>query len=131
MGTGRQVNLFIAIGVAMVFVDLATYRSLMWGGLGIDLAKGIGYCVGTVCAYFLNRRFTFRAKGGPKSFVAYVMLYVVTLGLNVAANAGVLRVLPFDGEIALAIAYVFATGLAAATIFLGLKYVVFRAPRTG
>ncbi len=59
------------------------------------------------------------------------MLYVVTLGLNVAANAGVLHLLPFDGEIALAIAYVFATGLAAATNFLGLKYVVFRSPRVG
>ena len=131
MGTGRQVNLFIVIGVGIVFIDLATYRSLMWAGLGINLAKGIAYCVGTLCAYLLNRRFTFRAKGGPKRFVTHVLLYFATLGLNVAANAGVLRLLPFDGEAALAIAYVFATGLTAATNFLGLKYVVFREPRAG
>ncbi len=68
---------------------------------------------------------------GPKRFATHVMLYVATLGLNVAANAGVLRLLPFDGEAALAIAYVFATGLTAATNFLGLKYVVFREPRAG
>ena len=128
MAVKRQVSLFIVIGVGMVFVDLATYRSLMWAGLGIDLAKGIGYVTGTVGAYFLNRRFTFQTTGGAKSFAAYVLLYLTTLGLNVVVNGAILRLPASEGEVALAIAYVCATGLAAATNFLGLKFIVFRKP---
>jgi len=129
MAVTRQIKLFLIIGVSMVFLDLAAYRTLMWTGVGIDFAKGLAYCTGTVCAYFLNRRFTFRAKGSAKSFIAYVLLYLTSLLLNVGVNGAILRLLESEGEVALAIAYVCATGLTATANFLGLKFIVFRERR--
>ncbi len=38
MAVTRQIKLFIIIGVSMVFLDLATYRTLTWTGVGIDFA---------------------------------------------------------------------------------------------
>jgi putative flippase GtrA len=121
---------FLVVGVTAVAIDFATYRLLLAASMGVALAKALGFVAGAIFAYIANRDWTFRAAGGTWVLLRFSLLYAASLGCNVAANAGVLAVLP-PGEIGRLAAFVSATLLSATINFVGMKFLVFRPSPSG
>lgn len=123
----REAAIFLVVGSTTVAVDLCTYLLLLRAGLPIDWAKGIGFVVGMAFAYISNRIWTFgHVRPARASLLRFIVLYLATLLLNVAANHLVL-VLLAGRTGAVPLAFLVATGASAASNFIGLKFFVFRA----
>ncbi|MEM7041797.1 MAG: NTP transferase domain-containing protein [Pseudomonadota bacterium] len=124
VSTGQQLTRFVAVGLTTVAIDYLVYLSLLWLGMPIAPAKGLGFVTGALYAYVANGMWTFNVQGSARAFAAFVGLYLFSLGVNVTANqwaVDVLQAWPFVREIA----FVIATGLSATINFLGLKFFVF------
>ena len=124
----RELTLFLIVGSLTVLIDFLAYRGLVWTGLvGVEVAKGSSFLLGTVFAYFANRFWTFgHAAHQPGSPWRFGVLYAATLAANVIVNAAVLRLL-VDSSVAVQLAFLIATGVSATLNFVGMKLFVFRA----
>jgi putative flippase GtrA len=122
----KELGRFLIVGSITVAIDLASYRLLLLLGVDISIAKGLGFAIGTVFAYFANRLWTFTAEGGYRRFLVFCALYLTTLAINVGANDLVVWLLGRD-ELALAAAFLVATGISATLNFMGMKFLVFAA----
>ncbi|PXY31855.1 GtrA family protein [Prauserella muralis] len=129
-GLMAQLVRFALIGGFCALVDSGIYWLLLELGLWVHLAKAISFIAGTTTAYFLNRRFTFKAaqKGGAGQIGGFMLLYTVTFFVNVGTNALALHLLP-DFTWRVALAWIIAQGTATTINFVMLKWVVFREPR--
>lgn len=123
--TRRQIARFLVVGTASVGVDLAVYAlltavtPLAWG-----ISKGISYAVGVVVGFFGNKFWTFESRRRSAAEpVMYLVLYSLTLLLNIACNQLALTALGPQSKL---VAFLFATGVTMVTNFLGMKYVTFR-----
>lgn len=126
--TLKQIRRFLVIGVLSVLVDLAVYLLLTRLGLQTHLAKGISYLAGMVVGFIGNKYWTFEsARRSASEPITYLLLYATTLAVNVAVNAGVLRVcadlLPPAWNQAWA--FLMATGVTTVLNFLGMRFVTF------
>lgn len=123
---------FLLVGITSVVIDFAVYRGLLALAIAVHPAKTAGYIAGAVFGYFANRSFTFRvgAQWRQRELLSFIAVYLIALGANVVVNSLVLAVLG-RGEIALASAFVAATGVSAAMNFVGLKLFVFGAGDAG
>lgn len=121
--TGRQLRRFLVVGVLCVIVDLSAYSALVLGAsLPTSWAKGISYLMGVGVGFVLNKRWTFESP--RKSLfepATYLLLYAVTLVVNVVCNDLVLRM--FASAPA---AYLVATGVTTVLNFVGMRLVTFR-----
>ncbi len=123
----RELGIFLIVGSLTVLVDFCVYQSLVWLGVtGVDMAKAIGFLLGTLFAYFANRFWTFGNKSHvPGSLWRFAALYGATLLANILFNS--LALILFDDAIdAVHLAFLFATGISAALNFLGMKLFVFK-----
>lgn len=126
----RELSLFLIVGTLTVLIDFLTYRGLVWSEVvSIDVAKGGGFLVGTVFAYFANRLWTF-AHAAPQlgSAWRFGALYLITLGANVTVNAMVLKLL-VHSPATVQLAFIAATGVSACLNFFGMKRFVFTTRR--
>jgi putative flippase GtrA len=123
----RELVIFLIVGASTVLVDFMTYRGLIqFQVMEVDMAKAIGFLVGTLFAYFANSFWTFGHKShAPGSAWRFSALYATTLGANVLINALALRLLA-DVAAALQLAFLLATGVSACLNFLGMKLFVFK-----
>ena len=123
----REAAIFLVVGSTTVAVDLCAYLLLLRAGLPVDWAKGIGFVVGMAFAYVANRVWTFgHVRPARASLPRFIVLYLATLLLNVAANHLVLGLLAgWAGGVPLA--FLVATGASAVSNFIGMKFFVFRA----
>jgi putative flippase GtrA len=123
----RELSIFLIVGSLTVVVDFTVYRGLVFLQLlNVDMAKAVGFLVGTVFAYFANRFWTFGHKSVSSSSVwRFIVLYAATLVVNVYINA-----LALDKLAGLAwsvkVAFLLATGMSATMNFFGMKLFVFR-----
>lgn len=135
----RELAIFLVVGTLTVLLDFAVYRVLVaWSAASVDLAKGVGFLVGTVFAYFANRHWTFGSKATPTGTAwRFVLLYASTLAANVLLNAGVLAALakpfasawvPLAVQFGVHVAFVVATAASALLNFFGMKFFVFATP---
>ena len=123
----RELVIFVFVGASTVLIDFISYLSLIqFQVMEVDMAKAIGFLVGTTFAYFANRFWTFgnksHALGSAWRFLA---LYASTLGSNVLINAFALKLLA-DRAVAFQLAFLLATGVSASLNFLGMKFFVFK-----
>ena len=123
----RELGIFLIVGALTVLVDFGAYRSLVrFSGTGVDMAKAIGFLVGTLFSYFSNRFWTFGHKSHvPGSLWRFAALYGATLGANVLVNSLALK-LSVDAIDAVHLAFLLATGISATLNFLGMKLFVFK-----
>ena len=122
-----ELGIFLIVGTLTVLIDYLVYRGIVLIGLmGFDMAKATGFLIGTVFAYFANRVWTFGHKSHETGSIwRFVVLYAITLGMNVWVNALVLTGL--DGTVfAMRAAFFLATGVSATLNFLGMKMFVFK-----
>jgi putative flippase GtrA len=115
---------FLVVGLLSVATDLAVY-ALFTSLLGVFVAasKAISYLVGVAVGFTLNKAWTFEsARRTWTEPASYLLLYGVTLAVNVGCNGLVLSWLP---ERTL-IAFLFATAVTTVLNFLGMRLVTFR-----
>ena len=117
---------FVLVGGTTVLIDAVVYQLLLWAGAEPGPAKAASFIAGAVFAYLANWRFTFQGQHHRWSLVAFVLVYLAALGINVGANGLVLALLGEDRTWQLAVAFLVATGLSAAWNFLGMARFVFR-----
>ncbi len=123
----REAGVFLVVGCITVLIDFTSYTLLQsWTGLPVDVAKGLGFLIGTAFAYFANRHWTFGHKEPERgSAWRFAVLYGITLAFNVLVNATSLYAL--QGMVwSRQGAFLLATGVSAFLNFLGMKYLVFR-----
>ena len=119
--------IFLFVGSSAVGVDLITYYFLFHAvGLNLDAAKTAGFLSGATFAYFANRYFTF-SHSGPMahSMVKFVLLYAVTLALNILSNNLMFHWL-LGVDYRLILSFLFATSLSTIANYVGMKFYVFR-----
>ncbi|EWY40649.1 hypothetical protein N825_34830 [Skermanella stibiiresistens SB22] len=119
---------FLVVGLTTVGIDFIIYSLLSRFDAPTAHAKALGFLGGSVFAYIANRIWTFGAGAGKAARIPlFLALYGGTLGINVAANEAILTIAGVGRPptIAVAIAFVIATGLSAALNFVGMKFVVF------
>lgn len=121
----RPLGRFLVVGLTTVAVDAVAYAVLLWAGVDVDLGKGLAFAIGAVFAYVANWRFTFGARRGPWSEVAFVVVYALALLLNVAVNATV-RSLVGETLLGATLAFLVATAASAAWNFAGMSLFVFQ-----
>jgi len=120
----RQALKFAVVGAIATAVHYAILIALVEVlHMAPTLATTIGYGVGIVVSYTLNRRFTFGVRNAPvaASFAKFVLLY----GVGAVLNGAIVATLVGAGLWYLW-AQVIATGLVLSWNFLGARYVVFR-----
>lgn len=126
----KQIGIFLIAGSLTTLVDFFVYKLLChFELLNLAMAKSIGFLVGTLFAYVINRLWTF-SQQAPRRGTAerFVLLYVSTLAVNVMVNSLALSVL---ANLSIAnqqvqIAFIFATATSASLNFLGMKFFVFK-----
>lgn len=124
----RELGIFLVVGTLTVLIDYLIYRSLVWTQwLTVDVAKGIGFIVGTMFSYVANKFWTFGHKRhAPGSVWRFSLLYAATLLTNVVVNALALNTL-VTLSWAVQFAFLVATGISATMNFVGMKFFAFKA----
>jgi len=128
----RELVIFIVVGSLTFLIDYLVYTAMMtYMDLPVEIAKVIGIMAGTASAYVMNRLWTFNhTRYSLGSIGRFLLLYLVTLGLNVSINTGVLTLLNSVPS-AMFIAFTVAAGVAASLNFIGMRYFVFKTHKNG
>lgn len=119
----------VAGGVAAV-VDLTVTWVLQIGldVLGDFWARTVGWVLGTVLAYAINRRWTFRAGFSKRRFGATMTTYLLTYGVNIVLYREILPLLEssVSATVALVLAFIVSQAVATAINFLVQRFLIFR-----
>lgn len=127
--TARQIRRFLVIGVLSVLIDFAVYTLLTNLGLLTSASKAVSYISGMIFGFIGNKLWTFQsARRSGSEPATYLVLYTVTLGVNVLINS--LGLFLLDGylapKLAKGLAFLAATGVTTVLNFIGMKWVTFR-----
>ncbi len=142
----KQITKFFIIGVSAVLVDLVIYYFLSdILSLNTDFSKALGFLVGTIYTYFLNKRWTWRhtEKSNKGMVVMFGLVYAVSFVFNILINKyGLLWIPEFKLSLSYDsaasnfdifaikggkfLAFFFATLVSAVINFLGQKFLVFK-----
>ena len=122
-----EIKIFLVVGILSVLIDFSVYKVCLYTDiLNIDASKGIGFLLGAIFSYVANRNWTFQYT--LNSLLVkwrFILLYLITLGLNVVVNSIVLKI-NADNFFTTYIAFILATGLSAISNFFGMKFFVFK-----
>lgn len=129
----RELAIFLVVGLLTIGIDFFSYHGFLnlkpFGIESINIAKGFGFIVGTIFAYFANRFWTFNQQTTSSGSVyRFAIVYAVGLLSNIGVNH--LCIAWFSSpvvalDITLLIAFILATGVSATLNFLGMKFFVF------
>jgi len=86
----RKFALYTICGGSGVLVDIATYTSLVLGGVDYQVANAAGYALGTLLSFFLNRHFTFKIYDNALRRMA---LFFLTAGIGYLISTALLWLL--------------------------------------
>lgn len=89
----RQLLRFAAVGVVNTGLGYAVIFACMYlAGLGAVVSNVIGYAVGLIVSYLLNRSFTFRSAAPPRAeILRFVAIFLLAYLANLAALVGLIR----------------------------------------
>lgn len=126
-----QIFRFLVVGVFCAGVDFGTTALCTWGfGLDDAWSKTIGFILGTLTAYLINRRWTFQAEPSFKRFavtmITYGLTYLVQLGLYMVSIPW-LEAQGLNEFWVRVVSFVIAQGTATVLNFLLQKFIIFRA----
>lgn len=117
---------FGIVGVANTLLTFAIYTLLLKVfGVWYLAASAIGFIVGTVNSFLLNRRWTFRGHVGD-ALTPLRWAVVQCTGLGV--NEGLLYVFVHDARVDKLLAQAFATAVVTVTTFFANRAWTFRSP---
>jgi putative flippase GtrA len=87
----RQALRFTIVGASCFLLSLGTYILLLDAGLAYPVAGTVGYALGVVAGFVLNRRWTFEA-GSNAAAGRQAARYLTVNAIALATNAGLLYV---------------------------------------
>lgn len=130
IGLNQQIFRFILTGGLSAIVDFGSTAIFTFlFGLGDTAAKTIGFILGTLTAYMINRRWTFNAAPSTKRFVitmiTYALTFVVQVGLYRLCIPW-LEGMELSPLVVRLISFVIAQGTATVLNFLIQRFVIFR-----
>ena len=131
---GKQGYRFIVSGLISAVFDISlTYLFQFGFGWSPFTARTIGFIVGTLVAYMINRRWTFGMGASTKRFVQVWILYGVSYILNTLIYQYGFDLLEafMNRWIAATGAFVLAQGIAAAINFFAQRWFIFNRNRNG
>lgn len=118
----KELPRFLVAGFSAVGTDLLVYWLLLHF-MGHTPAKAISFISGTFVAFIINKYWTFEKKEHSYiEILKFIMLYLITLAINVGVNQLSLIILP--GYVAFA--FLAATGTSTVLNFIGQKWWVFK-----
>jgi putative flippase GtrA len=123
-----QLVRFVITGGLSAIVDFGLLVVLMYLGLGHTPAKSMSFVAGTTTAYLINRRWTFRAAPSKRRFLAVVVLYAITFGLQVGLFSILYTALePRLSQLAVqVIGFVIAQAVATTVNFVVQRSIIFK-----
>ena len=122
MRLSTQLWRYVVTGLVNTGIGLAVIFALRLGA-GVDLvvSNAVGYAVGWLISYGLNRNWTFGHSGRMRrSLPAYLVLVLAAFGANIA----IISTLTAHG-LAYVPAQIVGAGFYSIAVFIGAKYVVF------
>ena len=125
----QQLLRFVVTGGLSAIVDFGLLVALMALGLPHTPAKALSFICGTITAYGINRRWTFRAGPSTVRMLGVMMLYGATFVVQVGLFALLFPVLRgWDWPIfwVQTVAFVVAQGVATTVNFVVQRTVIFR-----
>jgi putative flippase GtrA len=125
-GVAPQLVRFAVVGGANSAITLGSYAGLLALGLHYVVAGAIGFALGALNGYTLNRTWTFQAGAFDRGGLAR---YAVVQAAGVALNAGVLAVLVEVAGTPHLAAQVVSLPVVSASTFLASRNWVFAAAR--
>lgn len=142
--TSKQLTKFGLVGITAVIVDLFVYY-LLSQFIDVNISKALSFASGTVVTYNLNKYWTWRQTDrNTRRLFLFLMLYAMSLLINVGVNSLALQYLPkseiiinlnsISNEVSQLfamktdkfVAFFIATTVSSVFNFLGQKYWVFR-----
>lgn len=57
-----EITRFSLVGATTVIIDLIFYKSLLYANFDLNWAKGLSFVIGSLFAYFGNKKITFLIK---------------------------------------------------------------------
>lgn len=124
-----QLFRFIATGVVGAVVDFGSTYLLFLAGMSDGVSKTIGFILGTLTAYLINRRWTFQAEPSVKRFLITMFSYLVTYGVQVTlytVSIPWLEDMDLDKFWVRAFSFVIAQGTATVLNFIIQRWIIFR-----
>ncbi|MEL6266900.1 MAG: GtrA family protein [Pseudomonadota bacterium] len=115
---------FGLVGIVNTAAGLGTIYLAMWFGVAPVPANMIGYAVGIVVSFTLNRLYTFKGPTRPGAVLRFLVCFAISYGVNLAVLTTVLA-LGVSPWLAQPIAMVSYTGC----FFLISKFYVFAPAR--
>lgn len=125
-----QLMRFTMVGVFTAIVDFSlTWFFTFVVGWNRQVAKAIGWVFGTLAAYLLNSKFTFKSEVSAKKATAVFTLYASTFLIQQfmywVTNAPLIA-LGFEGSLKDGISFVIAQGVATITNFVLQRVLIFK-----
>ncbi|CAM3960410.1 GtrA/DPMS transmembrane domain-containing protein [Corynebacterium frankenforstense] len=128
-----QATRFIISGVVSAVVDLSFTAVMQYlFGQSLAVSRTVGFIFGTLSAYMINRRWTFRAEPSVRRFLAVCLLYSVTYLINVGGYKYGFILLSGWGLpdwLSTVIAFVVSQGTATVANFVIQRTIIFRGAR--
>jgi len=113
---------FLVSGCSAVASDAGVY-SILAHMIPSSYAKGISFIAGSIVAFILNKFWTFKKPNQSfQQLPRFILLYTLTLGVNVAVNECILWIKPS----AFTLGFLIATGCSTLLNYLGQKKWVFK-----
>ncbi|AWB81027.1 GtrA family protein [Corynebacterium yudongzhengii] len=127
-----QAARFTTAGIAAAVIDLVVTWVLQvaFEVLGTVGARTVGWVLGTLFAYYLNRRWTFSARGSKRTFSATMLVYVLTYAVNITLYRLLFPVLDEQLElnvnVSLLVAFIVAQAVVTVLNFVVQRWLIFR-----
>ncbi|WP_257159495.1 GtrA family protein [Corynebacterium cystitidis] len=125
-----QLVRFTAVGILTALIDWSL-TMLFTHVVGWDrqVAKAIGWVFGTLAAYLLNSKFTFKSAVSARKALAVFVLYASTFAIQQlmywVTNAPLIAI-GFEGGVKDTISFVIAQGVATITNFVLQRVLIFK-----
>ena len=119
---------FLVVGFSFVALDYIVYLSLLRLWFTVDVAKSIGFLTASVFTHVVNKSWTFESTGVMRLQSDSVVLYAVSMSVNVSINHYMLQNVG-DMNIGFELSYIIATSCSATLNFVGMKFFVFQIPK--
>ena len=123
-GIHKQLVRFGLVGLLNTLIGItAIYGLMFFFNTNLMLANGIGYAIGLVVSFMLNKTWTFSDRQGLKQvFPLYLVIAAVAYGINLAVVVTTHEILEFDPYLA----QITGIGFYTIMMFVGSRWLVFR-----